>query len=86
MTEKAPDGGTATAGRLYRIVWRWRFHAGLIGLPEAAPPAPSPGAVSAFAGLALAPGLLSPLLGLSILAVLALDRLAPAALKLKYEL
>jgi uncharacterized iron-regulated membrane protein len=52
----------------------------------AAPPAPSPGAVSAFAGLALALGLLFPLLGLSILAVLALDRLAPAALKLKYEL
>ncbi len=52
----------------------------------AAPPAPSPGAVSAFAVLALAMGTLFPLLGLSILAAFAVDRLAPAALKLTYDL
>lgn len=52
----------------------------------AAPPAPSPGAVSAFAVFALALGTLFPLLGLSILAAFAVDRLAPAALKLKYDL
>lgn len=52
----------------------------------AAPPAPTPGAVSAFAIFALALGALFPLLGLSILAAFALDRLAPAALKLKYDL
>lgn len=52
----------------------------------AAPPAPSPGAVSAFAVFALAVGTLFPLLGLSILAAFAVDRLAPAALKLKYDL
>lgn len=52
----------------------------------AAPPAPSPGAVSAFAIFALALGTLFPLLGLSILAAFAVDRLAPAALKLKYDL
>ena len=52
----------------------------------AAPPAPSPGAVSAFALFALALGTLFPLLGLSILAAFAVDRLAPAALKLKYDL
>lgn len=52
----------------------------------AAPPAPGSGAVSAFAIFALALGTLFPLLGLSILAAFAVDRLAPAALKLKYDL
>lgn len=61
--------------------WKRRPHGRL-----AAPPAPSAGAVSAFAIFALALGTLFPLLGLSILAAFAVDRLAPAALKLKYEL
>ncbi|MDP1738575.1 MAG: hypothetical protein Q8L23_14180 [Caulobacter sp.] len=50
-----------------------------------APPALRPGAVSAFAVFALVLGMLFPLLGLSILAAFAIDRLAPAALKLKYD-
>lgn len=52
----------------------------------AAPPAPSPRAISVFALCAVALGLLFPLLGLSILVAFAVDRLAPAALKLKYDL
>jgi uncharacterized iron-regulated membrane protein len=61
--------------------WKRRPPGGL-----AAPPAPGARTVSAFAAFALALGLLFPLLGLSILAALILDRLAPAALKLKYDL
>lgn len=52
----------------------------------AAPPPPSRKALSAFAVFALAIGVLYPLLGLSILAALVIDRLVPAVLKQKYAL
>ncbi len=52
----------------------------------AAPPSPSAKALSAFAVFALAIGALFPLLGLSVVAVLLIDRLVPAFLKHKYAL
>lgn len=65
------------------VMWWKRRPAGKL----AAPPAPPrPGAVSAFALLAIAIGLIFPLLGCSILLALILDRLIPAALKLKRAL
>lgn len=65
------------------VMWWKRRPAGRLAAP---PPQPRAGLVSAFAVFALALGTLFPLLGLSILAAFAVDRLAPAALKLKYGL
>lgn len=64
-------------------MWWKRRPRGRLAAP---PPPPRAGLVSAFAVFAIALGILFPLLGLSILAAFAVDRLAPAALKLKYEL
>lgn len=64
------------------VMWWRRRPRGRLG----APPRPSAGAISAFALFALALGLLFPLLGLSMLVALAIDRLVPAALKLKFAL
>lgn len=65
------------------VMWWKRRPRGRLAAP---PPAPRKGLVSAFALFAIGLGVLFPLLGLSILVAFAVDRLAPAALKLKYDL
>lgn len=65
------------------MMWWKRRPRGRLAAP---PPPPGAGLISAFAIFAIALGVLFPLLGLSILVAFAVDRLAPAALKLKYGL
>ncbi|MES2033151.1 MAG: PepSY domain-containing protein [Pseudomonadota bacterium] len=62
------------------VMWWKRRPAGRLGAP---PAPPRKRWISAFAVVALAIGALFPLLGLSILAALIIDRLTPRALKLK---
>lgn len=72
--------GIVALGVTGAVMWWKRRPAGRL----AAPPAPPrKGSISAFAVVALAIGALFPLLGLSILAALIIDRLTPRALKLK---
>lgn len=66
------------------IMWWKRRPRGRLAAPPPSPPRTC--MISAFAAFALGLGLLFPLLGLSIIAAFAIDRLAPAALKLKYQL
>lgn len=64
------------------ILWWRRRPAGGLAAPQPLGPA----GVSAFALVALLLGLIFPLLGLSVLAALAIDRLVPAALKSRHAL
>jgi uncharacterized iron-regulated membrane protein len=64
------------------VMWWRRRPSGSLAAPQPAGPA----RLSAFALIALALGLIFPLLGLSILAALAIDRLVPAALKSRHAL
>lgn len=65
------------------VMWWKRRPAGRLGAPPAPPRKRS---ISAFALLAVAIGLLFPLLGASILLALLIDRLAPTAFKVKHAL
>lgn len=75
--------GIITLGITGAVMWWKRRPRGRLAAPPAPPRART---VSAFAAFALVLGVLFPLLGLSILAAFIVDRLAPAVLKLKYEL
>lgn len=65
------------------VMWWKRRPQGRLGAP---PPRPGRWALSGFAVVALAVGLLYPLLGLSIVAALVIDRLVPQVVKIRRAL